>query len=96
MAERRQVSGVLQRGSGDTAGKGRDGEAERLKGGRRGKGTRAGGGRERDSDVSLHFDYRAIGVGKDLLLFTFGPLQCIYCIYLVLILLSICAFPGCG
>ena len=33
MAERRQVSGVLQCGSGDTAGKGRDSEAERLKGG---------------------------------------------------------------
>lgn len=43
MAERRQVSGVLQCGSEDTAGKGRDREAERLKGGRRGKGARAWG-----------------------------------------------------
>ena len=43
MAERRQVSGVLQCGSVDTAGKGRDSEAERLKGGRRGKGARAWG-----------------------------------------------------
>lgn len=95
MAERRQVSGVLQCGSEDTAGKGRDREAERLKEGDGEREPELGGGRERDSDVSLHFDYRATGVGKELL-FTFGPLQCIYCIYLVLILLSICAFPGCG